>query len=131
MARPRKPTEVLKQQGAFLANPKRTRTDPKTRGPLGKPPKSLPMEMHEAWDELSAEAPIGVLTCADRAMFERLVFLQYQFRLYMNGGGKWTSWQEASLNWLCSHCGMTASDRSKVNAPADDSQADPASKYFQ
>lgn len=130
MSRPRKPTETLNQQGAFLKNPQRTRSDPKTAGPLGAPPKSLPAEAHAIWAELAAEAPLGVLTCADRAMFANLVWLQYQLRQHMAGGGGWKGWQQSALNWLYSHCGMTPSDRSKVNAVSEDGPTDPGAKYF-
>lgn len=130
MPRPRKPTETLKAQGAFVKDPQRKRKDAPTKGPLGAPPATLPKEAHATWREIADLAPVGVLTCADRPMFETLVWLQYQFRLWMAGTGKWSGWQAAALNWLYSHCGMTPSDRSKVNAAEQDGDEDPAEKYF-
>lgn len=126
MSRPRKPTEALQQSGAFLKDPQRKRHDAKTAGPLGDPPKALPAQMHDTWRELAAEAPIGVLTCADRAMFEDLVRLKYERR----HSEKWSMPKQTALNWLYSHCGMTPSDRSKVNATSQEQPSDPAAKYF-
>lgn len=130
MARPRKPTETLKAQGAFLKDPQRKRTDALTRGPLGRPSKSLPPEMHDTWIEIAEDAPIGVLTRADRPMFEMLVFLQYTFRQHMLGLAKWNGRQASLLAALYTRCGMTPSDRSKVNAAAPEGEADPAAQYF-
>lgn len=127
MGRNRTPTATLEQRGAFVKDPQRSRSDPKTSGPLGDPPRSLPIEMHDTWNELAAEAPIGVLTSADRAMFEDLVMLKYERRT----GNKWSMAKQAALNWLYSHCGMTPSDRSKVNAVSEEQSTDPGAKYFQ
>jgi hypothetical protein len=129
MARPRKPTETLKAQGAFQKNPQRTRKDAATRGPLGAPPASLPPEMHATWLEIAEDAPIGVLTRADRPMFEMLVFLQYTFRLHMTGAAKWNGRQAALLATLYTRCGMTPSDRSKVRG-AEAEESDENAKYF-
>lgn len=129
MARPRTPTETLKQRGAFQKNPQRTRQDAPTKGPLGDPPGSLPPEMHATWMEIASDAPIGVLTRADRPMFEMLVFLQYTFRLHMTGAAKWNGKQASLLATLYTRCGMTPADRSKVNA-AEAKSEDPAAKYF-
>jgi hypothetical protein len=117
---------VLEQKGAFLHDPKRKRKDPPTKGPLGDPPASLPIEMHATWVELAEDAPIGVPTRADRAMFEDMVRLKYERR----HGTKWTMAQQGQLTRLYSLCGMTPSDRSKVNAAEADAPADPAEKYF-
>lgn len=130
MARPRKPTETLKAKGAFIKDPQRTREDAATRGPLGDPPGSLPVEMHSTWVELADDAPLNVLTRADRPMFEMLVFLQYTFRLHMTGAAKWNGRQAALLATLYTRCGMTPSDRSKVRGTEPKGEPDPSAKYF-
>lgn len=130
MARPRKPTETLEAKGAFIHDPQRKREDAPTRGPLGNPPASLPVEMHATWNEIAMDAPINVLRQADRHMFEMLVFLQYTFRQHMAGVAKWNGRQAALLVNLYTRCGMTPSDRSKVHGSAPDTEVDPADKYF-
>jgi hypothetical protein len=98
---------------------------------LGDPPGSLPAEMHSTWIEIAADAPLGVLTRADRPMFEMLVFLQYTFRLHMTGAAKWNGKQASLLATLYTRCGMTPSDRSKVHGTAPESdEADPAAEFF-
>lgn len=126
MTRPRTPTATLKARGAFEKNPQRKRKDPPTKGPLGDPPGTLPSQMHATWVELADDAPIGVLTQADRGMFEDLVRLKYERRT----DPKFTMAKQSQLNWLYSRCGMTPSDRSKVNAAEPEGQEDPAAKYF-
>ena len=130
MARPRKPTEQLRQQGAFVHNPNRAREDAATAGPLGDPPATLPRKMHKTWRELAELAPIDVLTCADRPMFELLVSLQYTYRQFLQGKGKWSGKNFSVLVSLYTRCGMTPSDRSKVHAAKKDKPSDPAAAYF-
>lgn len=59
-------------------------------------------------------------------MFEDLVRLKYERRT----SDKFSVGKQSQLNWLYSHCGMTPSDRSKVNAAEPEGDEDPAEKYF-
>ncbi len=126
MARPRKPTETLKNSGAFAKNPGRTRKDPPSSGPFGDIPASLPEQFHDTWRELAAEVPLGVLQRSDRAAFEDMVRLKWERRY----GEDWKASQQANLNWFYSHFAMTPSDRSKVTVADDEEPTDPAEKYF-
>lgn len=78
MARPRKPTAVLEQNGAFDHNPQRRdarESEPIPTGPLGDPPSSLTDVERGIWHELTLQIPPGVLTIADRMVMEVLCAL--------------------------------------------------------
>jgi hypothetical protein len=57
MTRPRKPTAVLEQGGAFVKDPQRKRArqnEPKPSGPIGDPPDHLDREEIQAWQYLAS-----------------------------------------------------------------------------
>jgi hypothetical protein len=114
MPRPRKPTATLELVGAFRKDPKRRRVEPKTKGPIGDPPPSLPIELHAIWYELADAAPLGILTHADRPFLAS--FCRWQNR--ERTAEKWTAADAAALCWFYVRAGMTPADRSRVQATA-------------
>jgi hypothetical protein len=115
MARPRKATATLELNGAFAKDPQRRRVDPPTGGPLGDPPTSLPEHMHALWYELADEAPIGVLTKADRSNFAEFVKLKYY--VTMTEHELVAAADRSLLHAMHQQFGMTPASRSKVHAP--------------
>ena len=127
MARPRKPTEILKLNGAFKENPNRTRpVGAKSKRALGMPPKRLSEAELEVWVEIEGNAADGVLTSADRYVLELMARLVARLR------ADWLTGAEMSqLTWCISHLGMTPSDRSKVLADGGDPEASPFDEFMQ
>ena len=84
MGRPRKPTQVLIDKGAFEHDPARglaRANEPKPSGAIGKAPAYFDA-MHKAvWAEFVHEAPRGVLTNADRKQLELAVRLTCRMRI--------------------------------------------------
>jgi hypothetical protein len=115
MPRPRKSTSELEKNGAFAKNPSRRRSDPKTKGPIGDPPPSLPLDLHAIWYEIADAAPLGVLTHADRLFLASFSRWQHRERT----AEKWTAADAAALCWFYVRAGMTPADRSRVHATAD------------
>ena len=87
MGRPRKPTQVLEDTGAFKINPSRglaRANEPKSEGSIGAAPKFFDTEEREIWQEFVDEAPRGVLTKADRKILELAVALTRKKRVMRN-----------------------------------------------
>src|SRR6187402_3148130 len=121
MARPRKPTELLKTTGAFLKNPDRTRSDPKTSGPVGDPPVSWDGLKAAIWHEIVRNAPLGVLNNSSRHAVEMLSHWVHEFR---TNADEWTAGKDQRLHSWLIQLGMTPASISKVNAK-DEAPADP------
>ncbi len=115
MPRPRKPTAALELTRAFQKNPKRRRSDPKTKGPIGDPPLTLPLELHAVWHELIDAAPLDVLTHADRPFLASFCRWAHRERT----AEKWTAADAAALAWFYVRAGMTPADRSRVHATTE------------
>lgn len=126
MARPRKPTEVLKLSGAFRKDPQRSRpVGPKSARPLGFPPKYFSETEAEIWVEIESNAAAGVLTGADRYVVELMARLVARFR------SVWLTGAEMSqLTWCCSHLGMTPVDRSKVLGEDGEPEKSPYDEFL-
>ena len=126
MARPRKPTEVLKLNGAFRKDPQRVRpVGPKSARPLGMPPKYFTEAEAEIWVEIESNAAAGVLTGAERYVVELMARLVARFR------ADWLTGAEMSqLTWCCSHLGMTAADRSKVLGDESEPESSPFNEFM-
>ena len=124
MARPRKPTAELQRNGAFAKNPNRKRSDPKTSGPIGDAPPSLPTELHSIWYELAEHAPLNVLRSADRGILETAARLLFKIRKSLD--------IEPAIAGQFIKClsamGMTPADRSKVHAPKEKAE-NPFAKF--
>jgi hypothetical protein len=121
MARPRKPTELLEQSGAFDHDPQRRadrENEPVPNGPLGDPPDRLTPLQQKCWHEIAGYVPDGVLTCCDRLLVEKLARLMARERQ-----GESLKAAEHSLMLRCmSLMGMTPSDRSRIKAPTQPKQ---------
>lgn len=128
MSRPRTDTNVLKMRGSFKKNPQRLKereNEPKPVGGLGDPPEEF-NEVHnkrllQAWHEVVAMVPPGVLTCADRIIVEMTARLIARMRYNFNS---MKSSDRAQLTKNLGLMGLTPADRSKVQVvpekPADD-----------
>jgi hypothetical protein len=124
MPRPRKPTATLELVGAFRKDPKRRRKDPATKGPIGEPPPSLPLELHAVWHELIDAAPLDVRTHADRPFLASFCRWAHRERT----AAKWTAADAAALAWFYVRAGMTPADRSRVHSTAEKA-ANPFAKF--
>lgn len=112
----RKPTAVLKRNGAFKRNPKRAaerKHEPAPNGPIGPPPASLTPKQLECWGEIIANAPEGVLAKSDRVVVELAARLLAQVR----GKAKASAAIVSLLGQNLQRLGMTPADRSRVAAP--------------
>ncbi|HEB78183.1 MAG TPA: terminase [Methylothermaceae bacterium] len=113
MPQPRKPTLVLERTGTFKEKPDRRRKDPETAGPLGDPPEDFSKEEREAWDLVVSQAPLDVLTVADRQLVELTARLYHYIKIT-----EIEDIQAAKLQ-LYNKClvqmGMTPADRSRVS----------------
>jgi hypothetical protein len=128
MPRPRTPLAKAKATGRTLHDPKRykSRKEPTSQGPLGKPPKWMKNEsQREAWETFADELPW--LNHSHRA----LVGIAFEIR------GKLIAGEEVSVNGLnllrlcLGQMGANPVDSSKVTLPEDDEdEEDPAAKYF-
>ena len=83
MARPRKPTKILEQTGAFKKHPERKRTgEPVASGSLSyMPPDHLDEREQAMWHEIVSIVPPGVLTNADALIVESLAVLWTRYRI--------------------------------------------------
>lgn len=118
MARPRKPTHLLRLSGQLNRRPARyadRRNEPAITDPVGPAPDTLSAAEATLWGELSG---YGVwLTAADRLMLEIAVRLFVQFR-----GGETRN--ASKLITALSKLGFSPTDRSKVGAPGGREEPD-------
>lgn len=124
MARPRKPTHLLRLSGQLNRRPARyadRRNEPAITDPIGPAPDNLSPAETVVWDEL---AGYGVwLTAGDRLMLEIAVRLFHQFRA---GDTR----NASKLITALSKLGFNPTDRSKVNAPGGrDEPEDPFTEF--
>lgn len=114
MARPRKPTAVLKLSGAFDKNPKRGRereNEPESTAPLGDCPGDLDEAERARWLELAGDLPW--LRQGDRVA---LWSAAKQYAKLMRDGGSASDW--SSFRGFLSDLGGMAGTRSKIVAPS-------------
>lgn len=109
----RTPTNVLEIRGAFDKNPNRRREDAKTTGEIGDPPTYLSEMERLAWAEIVQNAPISVLTSADRQIVELASRLMAESRVDFT---EFTAAKLARLEAMLGKLGMTPADRSRVSA---------------
>lgn len=115
MARPRKPTNVLRLKGADRVHPERMREregEPENVCPIGGPPEWLDEDERKAWGDIVGQAIPGVLGGADTVSMEVAAMLLAKFRRGENTGP-----ELSQLIKLLSQFGMTPADRSKINLP--------------
>jgi len=115
MARPRTPTTVLENRGAFINHPERREdraNEPTPNAPIRKSaPKSLSVEEGKVWGEFLKKVPAGVLGDCDEYWLAMAVRLECKERKGTIGIGERTQYMN-----LLSRLGMNPSDRSKVMA---------------
>lgn len=114
MGRPRKPTAVLRDKGAFAKDPKRglaRENEPKANGPIGNPPDYFDQTHQSVWHEFVDEAPRGVLTKADRKLLELAVRLTCKMRFEPCRMAKWIRFLGKALEQL----GMPEDDVDEMN----------------
>jgi hypothetical protein len=112
MSRPRKPTAVLELNGAFQHDPQRKEAranEPDGVGELGSPPTWMTDEEKKIWRKYKKTAPW--LTASDELAYIAVVKLTVKI---WSGTAK--SADFSSYKALLSSLGLTAADRSKVNA---------------
>lgn len=121
--RPRLPQEVAKVTGAVVKNPQmfRDRAAPKVKS-LGPAPKRFTPAQVEIWDEFNADFPW--LGRSDRALVRMAVDLQ----TLIDAGDVPVS-VYAQMRLCLSSMGGTPVDRSKVQAPEEESD-DPADEFL-
>lgn len=123
MSRPRTPTAILEQKGAFRKDPQRKearKSEPRPTGELGDAPEHLSEAQKAIWAELSGICPPKVLTNADRWTVEIAVRLMAKVR-----DDSITNGQLAQLIVCLSRMGMTPADRSKVGVPQSPEEESP------
>jgi hypothetical protein len=119
MARHKQPDELARLKGAHKNHPERYRGEiPKSTLPIGDPPGRMSPEAQKAWHELAAYVVPGVLTGADRPIFEVLANL---FAEYWEKPAKFPSSRLPHLVGIAARFGLTPSDRIKLAIePQDD-----------
>jgi len=116
MARPRTPTNVLELRGSFAKDPQRRREDAETAGEIGDPPADFSDGERTAWSEIVQNAPLRVLTIADRQIVE------ITSRLMAESRENWLDFTAAKIGRLeamLGKLGMTPADRSRVSSGKD------------
>jgi len=103
MPRPRKPTQVLEDKGAFKHDPARAearKNEPKQLKPLGDPPDYFDQTHIAVWNEYVEECPRGVLTSGDRKVLELAVRLTCKMRFTPCRMAKWLRFLGKALEAL-------------------------------
>ena len=115
MGRITQPRELAELKGATKHDPQRYRIESsKSEFELGKPPNFLGESAKETWAELQTYALPGVLTAAERFIFEITANLIVEYRADPS------SFSSAKMNNLIgclARLGMTPSDRQKIGLP--------------
>lgn len=114
MARPRKPTNILRLSGAFRKDPQRAAAranEPVPSGPVGEAPTWMTPAERESWEWIVARCAPGVLANSDDGILEITACLREQF-LIRALDAKGILLLKACYGEL----GMTPASRSKVQA---------------
>jgi hypothetical protein len=111
--------------GTNAANYK-DRKEPKSKGPLGKPPKWMKLQSQiDAWESFSDELPW--LNHSHRALME----IACNLRGRIIAGEEVGVQALGQLRQCLGQLGATPADASKVNVPdGEDENKDPSDKYF-
>lgn len=112
MARHSQPRELAELKGATRHDPQRyAKQVPKAAFALGQPPEHMDDDAKAVWFELETYALQGVLTCAERPVFEMLSTLLAQFR---QGPYDFPANKMGHLISCLARLGMTPADRQKL-----------------
>jgi hypothetical protein len=127
MANPRTPIAKAKATGQTLRNPARfkARKEPPKQRPLGKPSAGLTERQVEAWEAFNRELPW--LMESDRTIVETASRLRADM------------WDSTDINiramTLLRQClsllGATPADRTRIYAPPEEDEPDPAEAFLQ
>ncbi|MFC1543062.1 hypothetical protein ACFL4K_00820 [Candidatus Neomarinimicrobiota bacterium] len=121
MARPKTPTKILETRGSFKNHPERKREgEPQPTGPIGDPPDRMPDEEKAIWQELIEQIPKGVLTNADRVMFEVACGLIFLFRTQRPKNI--SSSKLSMLSTILGKFGLTPADRAKITVSGEEEE---------
>ena len=124
MARPRKPTPVLKVIGAFDKDRSRTREDDIQTGEFPRePPKHLSKEIKATWREIVAVCPLGVLQRSDQFVVEIAASLLAEHRKDPHA---MIATRIVQLRVCLGQLGLSPTDRSKLSVPAQGSGKPPS-----
>ena len=116
MPRPRKPTNILKLNGADKKNPSRMRgreNEPLNVNPLGDAPDELNATERKYWDRIKHESIDGVLGEADRIAVS--IAAKLMAKAFSEDGV--IAAELNQLTKLLGQFGMTPSERSRINIP--------------
>jgi phage terminase small subunit len=117
------PTALLNARGSFKHRPSRKRdNEPQVSEPLGAPPGHLTASQVKCWQEVAEQAPLGVLSQADRHAVEMTACLLDEFR---TTGTDMIAAKLARLQSLLGSFGCTPSDRASLSLP----QAKPVNPF--
>ena len=117
--RKRTPVARLRLTGSAQKNAARLQLQGRGHEPqpdprLGRAPRAMSMAQRAIWNELTAEAPPGVLTRADRLVLEITVRMTERVR---NGTARASDY--ALLTRCLAQIGMTPDGRSKIQVSPD------------
>jgi phage terminase small subunit len=124
VARPRKPTAILEQNGAFDKDPQRRRTDIKSNEPVGDPPDWLSEPEQQIWREIVFEAPPGVFTASDRGSLAMRCELERKLQKRQLAASERT----ILVRLMAAH-GATPADRSRVSSAPERKDDDPDNEF--
>jgi hypothetical protein len=126
MPRPRTPTSKARATGQNIKHPERfsKRSEPRKIGPLGSPPTWMNAGQVAAWKQFQAE--LGWLNHSHRALVE----IACAVRARINAGEDVGVHALNLLRQCLGQMGATPADSSKISAPDEEGEEDPADKYF-
>lgn len=133
MARHKQPREKAELKGSVKKNPQRYTKEeadvPKNSHGLGEPPSYLKADAKKAWRELEAHCLPGVITAAERFIFEIAACLLAEFR---KDPVEFPASKFTHLVGALARLGMSPADRQKVQAqiPRNPQDEDPFTKFF-
>jgi hypothetical protein len=104
-------------RGSFKHDPQRKREDAAVNGDIGTPPPYFNARESVAWQEIVDNAPIGVLSSADRQIVEVLSRLIAECR---ESFIDFPVQKLARIESMLGKLGMTPADRSKVSGKKQD-----------
>jgi phage terminase small subunit len=132
MSRPRTPTRILELRNSFREHPSRRREDPDIPGALGDPPSYFCADLSGIWQELAEQAPVGVLTSADRILVEVVCHLTLKLRVFgIDRKDGLCGAEQSQLTTILRALGCSPSDRSKVSVQPRSDEDDELAEFLQ
>lgn len=129
MARHAQPREVAKLKGSVKKNPQRYKGEvPKNQHVLGDPPAKMPKAAKAAWFELQANCLPGVITGAERFIFEIASNLLAEYR---SDPLAFPATKYTHLVGVLGRLGLSPADRQKLQLPKNSKDDDPFEQFMQ